>query len=482
VSAAQAVTSGLPSSTAGTRGSSGGAAAGRGDASFRDALDTVARSGDASESGRGRVTTDEARGRDGSDSGDEAGAQVADAVRGETVSALSQILATLSGTPHATDVEAETGLPRSEIAGACSGDDALEAGPWLPGQVGDGEETLDAERLRALMSSASGPAQSETEPAAIALKATVTRQETHLALGKDSSRGLALVADGGAAGAELDAVQTRAAEGARPAATAIAGEAGQGGQALRAGAVADDMGRGAGTALADQGIAGQDGRSADGRGSAGTGAGAQQQQGSGAFMAMLAGGAAQAGAAREAADAGFAHDPVSDQIAAQVRAGLKSDGLGEASSDGVVKVLQLELKPANLGSVTVRLALKDNAISIHIEAQRLDTLAVVEREREALASALASAGYEVDSITAAPQSEMGRSTASLAASGDSGASAAQGGNPGQSSGQGQGLSNSSDGEGRPREAGPGQAGYRHPSDDKDTSGGGIRRDAGGIYV
>src|SRR5690606_8241433 len=81
-------------------------------------------------------------------------------------------------------------------------------------------------------------------------------------------------------------------------------------------------------------------------------------------------------AASDAALEAVVQEPVSDQIAAGVRAELRADGIGEPSSDGKVRVLKIELTPANLGTVTVRMELKDNVITLHIETQRSDTLAV----------------------------------------------------------------------------------------------------------
>lgn len=484
MSAAQALSSALPSSASGVRSSSAGEATERGGASFRDALETETRSGDGAE--RGRVSPEGARGRKGAgngtsdDEGDASGARGDEGVArpGDAagVAELSAMLARLGGARAAEDrvTDAAT-LLRAASAGAGADRAAGEAGPWLPGQVTEDGDALGAEQIRALMSSGA-TAQPPAEQEAISVKAKITRQETHLALARGPSDALSALAGGGTTDAAPGAVQVQAMEDSlgpvRPPGTA--GEAHVPGRDARS--VGESWGD---AALAEQGAAGGEGRGTDGRGSSGTGG---QQQGSAAFMAMLAGAASQgANGVSESLDAGFEHDPVGDQIGAGVRAALTSDAAGDASQDGVVKVLQLELKPANLGSVTVRLALKGNAISIHIEAQRLDTLAVIEREREALVGALASAGYTVDGVTAAPQSDPLRSALSVAGSGDAGPGGSHGGLEGQP-GQGQGLDSSSGGQGRPGETGSGSGGYRSPSDDKDAGSPGIRRDAGGLYV
>jgi hypothetical protein len=96
----------------------------------------------------------------------------------------------------------------------------------------------------------------------------------------------------------------------------------------------------------------------------------------------------------------------SAQIARQITAELANPASRPATStpgpDGAVKVLHLQLEPANLGSVTVRLALKDNVISVNVEASRHETAFAIEKDREALSNALKSAGYVVDGVSSQP--------------------------------------------------------------------------------
>lgn len=419
------------------------------------------------------------------------------------MSELSVMLSSLGGASQAAD----SGQGFAAMV-AASGDAAVtgevsETGPALPGQVGEGGETIEADQLlRLLKGGAASKTAGQAPPAIMDIKVSVAGQETHLALDKAPSDAAAALAaqdaaetaaghqqaNGGGKTAALGAALSQAADDAarsqrtREGATGdLSGSKSDAGAAPRAGTIAETWGGGGSEGPADQGISGRDGgrSAADGRGSSGAGS---QQQGTGAFLSALTGTPSHgAGAVRPALDGNTGFDPVSDQIAAEVRAELRAGGLGETSSDGVVKVLHLELKPANLGSVTVRLTLKDNAITIHLEAQRQETLAVIERERQALAGALSSAGYSVDGITAAPQGEMSRHMASLSGSTDSNASAAQGAPWGQDS-QGQGLANSSGGQGRPGHAGTGNSAYHHPSDNKDANVNGVRRDADGLYV
>lgn len=465
MSTAQAVTSGVSSPSAGAR-SQGSGPADRGDA-FRETLETASRSGGAHKGDRveGESASDrEMHGERGTSD------------QGRGADELAQMLAELGAAPvsGASVGGAGMAVPQSGAGYAEARGGQDEEMPSMPGIVQDGESPLDTEQLHAALKS--GAALPVAEEAPITVKARVTRQETHLAFGGPSSSAQATAN----AGEDAESFLSRAAQvteegplargGVASAQTGAAGTS-------RGAPIVEDWGRSA--AYTEPGIGGQDARQSDGRGSSGAGS---QQQGSGAFMAMFAGGPVQAArGVGEADDAAILYDPVSDQIADHVRAELRADGVGEVSSDGVVKVLELELKPANMGAVTVRLALKDNVISIHLEAQRLDTLAVIERERDALAGALASAGYSVDGITAAPQSDANRSVVSLVSQSDAGASASQGGAQGQF-GQNQGLGHSSGGQGRSGDTGSRAPTYPGSSGDKDNGGAAIRRESGGIYV
>jgi chemotaxis protein MotD len=156
-------------------------------------------------------------------------------------------------------------------------------------------------------------------------------------------------------------------------------------------------------------------------------------------------------AVRNASGEVIGETPV-EQIFSELRSELDVEPVMQTSSDGAKKVLHLELKPASLGSVTVRIALKDNVVTLHLEAQRSDTLAAIERDREALAGALKSAGYSVDAITSSVQSDAGRLSGAVAAAADASATASQGNAQGsftQSAGEGAANSSGQGGSGQP---------------------------------
>jgi len=94
---------------------------------------------------------------------------------------------------------------------------------------------------------------------------------------------------------------------------------------------------------------------------------------------------------------------VADRLVAAVLTGSEphkaaTAPLATASTAHTVKVLYLQLQPAELGIVTVRMALRNDAIEIQLEAGRQDTALLLQRDSEAISSALRTAGYQVDAM------------------------------------------------------------------------------------
>jgi hypothetical protein len=63
-----------------------------------------------------------------------------------------------------------------------------------------------------------------------------------------------------------------------------------------------------------------------------------------------------------------------------------------------VKVIHLELQPEGLGTVSIRLAVKDQELSLALEVSRGDTATLIQRDRDTLSSLLRSAGYLIDGV------------------------------------------------------------------------------------
>jgi len=79
-------------------------------------------------------------------------------------------------------------------------------------------------------------------------------------------------------------------------------------------------------------------------------------------------------------------------------------------SGSVLKVLHIKLEPETLGTVTVRMSLRDNAIEMHIEAANADTADLISADRDALSGLLRSAGYAIDApIISAARPDSGAS-------------------------------------------------------------------------
>jgi chemotaxis protein MotD len=117
--------------------------------------------------------------------------------------------------------------------------------------------------------------------------------------------------------------------------------------------------------------------------------------------------------ARSEANAGSTPAPTPaatpvQQIASRIAAeAAASNGAGRPEAAGFppqaqpsspVKVLHIQLQPADLGTVTVRISLKDQTLRVDLEVGRGETAQLIQREREALSSLLRSAGYLVDGL------------------------------------------------------------------------------------
>ena len=74
-----------------------------------------------------------------------------------------------------------------------------------------------------------------------------------------------------------------------------------------------------------------------------------------------------------------------------------SFGLAQHSGSPV-KVLYIQLQPVDLGTVTIRMSLKDQALQLDLEVGRGETRHLIQREQDALSALLRSAGYVIDGL------------------------------------------------------------------------------------
>ncbi len=64
-----------------------------------------------------------------------------------------------------------------------------------------------------------------------------------------------------------------------------------------------------------------------------------------------------------------------------------------------VRILTIQLQPAELGTVNIQLKLEANVLEVRLEAQKAATAELIRRDQGALASLLRSAGYDVEGMT-----------------------------------------------------------------------------------
>jgi flagellar hook-length control protein FliK len=69
------------------------------------------------------------------------------------------------------------------------------------------------------------------------------------------------------------------------------------------------------------------------------------------------------------------------------------------SEPAMARVLHIQLDPPDLGVLTVKLALRDNTLSIKVEAAEPGTARLLEQDRERLSEMLRSAGYGMEGVT-----------------------------------------------------------------------------------
>jgi chemotaxis protein MotD len=103
----------------------------------------------------------------------------------------------------------------------------------------------------------------------------------------------------------------------------------------------------------------------------------------------------------------------------------------KASTLGEVKVIQIQLQPADLGTVSVRISLKGNTLDVQLEVSHGGTANLVAKHRDALENMLKSAGYTPDHISI-QVADVDKSSTFAQSNQNSGHSQSQGSSPGNS--------------------------------------------------
>jgi flagellar hook-length control protein FliK len=119
------------------------------------------------------------------------------------------------------------------------------------------------------------------------------------------------------------------------------------------------------------------------------------------------------------------------------------------ASTPVMKVLNVQLSPADLGNVSMRLSLEGTSLDVHMSVDQGRTRSLIERDRHMIADSLAKVGYSVGTLTIEQTSASSNSNMSSAGQsftsnsgydGSSGRQPNHAGNAGGTQGQGrQGL-------------------------------------------
>lgn len=147
----------------------------------------------------------------------------------------------------------------------------------------------------------------------------------------------------------------------------------------------------------------------------------------------------------------FAGGAVAQQIADRVaseadtltaQAGRPDAPAFAVKHETAAKVLHIQLQPEGLGTVTIRMSVKDQALRLDLEVGRGETAHMIQRDRETLSALLRSAGYMIDGVevrvvtdagSANAQSGSGQPNTPMHGGGQSGSSQADGRSPGERS-------------------------------------------------
>jgi len=91
---------------------------------------------------------------------------------------------------------------------------------------------------------------------------------------------------------------------------------------------------------------------------------------------------------------------IAERIAAEApafeAAGRAGAGSDQPSAKPTLKIVQIQLQPADLGIVTVRIELKAADLKLHVETHRREAADIIRGDQDTLSKLLRSAGYGVD--------------------------------------------------------------------------------------
>lgn len=141
-----------------------------------------------------------------------------------------------------------------------------------------------------------------------------------------------------------------------------------------------------------------------------------------------------------------------------------------------LKVMHIQLQPESLGSLTVRMSLRDDMLELHIDAARAETADLIQRDREVLSSLLRAVGYTADDAQIRVTHADPSVTATMSANGDSGMGSSSSQSGSQAAGERSSGSQERDGNGARREQNEQGARSDREAQSRRTS------EASGIYL
>jgi chemotaxis protein MotD len=194
------------------------------------------------------------------------------------------------------------------------------------------------------------------------------------------------------------------------------------------GSLSNAVGASSGAASGDQTQQNNHGAGAQDRASGGTGRVDLETTSAAGQTASAVSGAAQASVDAISAN-GLLSAPVAQlaDIVASAAGELASQS-NDAAASGTpadsanaarmapVKELDVQLNPASLGALTIQMRLNNGSLSVTIQADKSDTLKLIENERSSITNKLQSLNFSVDSLTVKASDAVAPSSSSAGAS------------------------------------------------------------------
>ncbi len=176
-----------------------------------------------------------------------------------------------------------------------------------------------------------------------------------------------------------------------------------------------------------------------------------------------------------ASTASAADETGSTTAASATFAGSVADS-GTSAIAGPVKILNLQLEPPSLGTVTINLSLSDGGLNVQLAASQASTMSIIDKDKDALSNQLRESGYSVAGVGVTISIDGSNVPNNGSATQDQmGQSAAQGGQTMANGGSSNGNGGSQSGNGSPQQPLPQTSDLPPPSSARSPA-------AGDLYI